>query len=163
MTSRLHLSTLRLWTLVFGLAAALIGGATGCDSKKTGADKFVGAWTYAGGITPNCGGTAYAPFDLTGYSTVITATDEAHITVALGTICTVKFDVDGFTATAQSGQSCMLDLGAPFGVQTVTITKWTLTSTGVDTVTSDFNGSASICIASGTGTLTRQADAGTTD
>jgi hypothetical protein len=156
-------SKLRLSSLIVGLSAALIAGATGCDNKKTGADKFVGAWTYAGGITPNCGGMIYTAFDLTGYSTVITSSDEAHITVALGTICTVKFDVDGFTATAQSGQSCMLDLGAPFGVQTVTITKWTLTSTGVDAITSDFNGSASICIASGTGTLTRQGDAGTTD
>jgi hypothetical protein len=146
------------------IAGLAVMAAAGCGSNaKTGSDKFVGAWTYAGAIAPNCGGTAVTPIDLTGDSTVITATDSSHITLQLGTICTVKFDVDGFTATSQSGQTCMLDLGPPFGQQTVMITKWTLTSTGVDTITSDVSGTASICTAAGTGTLTRQADAGATD
>jgi len=142
-------------------ALALSVGAAGCSNSKTGADKFAGSWVYAGMITANCGSTgpAIAPLDLTGYSVVITATDQAHLSVALGTACTVKFDVDGFTATAQSGQKCMFDLGGTFGQQSVTITKWTLTSTGTDTVTSDFMGAVLVCTPSGTGTLTRVGDA----
>ncbi|HEY7376679.1 MAG TPA: hypothetical protein VIF57_31260 [Polyangia bacterium] len=154
------LSALRL---IAGLAA-VAAGVAGCGSNaKTGSDKFVGTWTYAGMINPNCAGSAQTPLDLTGYSTTITASDASHITVQLGTVCTVMFDVDGFTATAQAKQTCVFDLGATLGMQTVMITKWTLTSTGMDTVTSDFAGTVSICTAAGTGTLTRVADAGTTD
>ena len=161
--------TSALRALRFGAGvAALVASAASCGSNaKTGSDKFVGTWTYAGMINPNCGGAAVSPIDLTGYTTTITASDPAHITVELGPasapLCTVMFDVDGFTASAKSGQTCMFDLGATFGMQTVMITKWTLTSTGMDTVTSDFSGTVSICTVAGTGTLTRQADAGATD
>ena len=144
---------------------ALVIGGAGCGSSKTGSEHFAGTWVYAGMINPNCGsgGPAVAPIDLTGYSVVITATDSSHLSVALGTACTVKFDVDGFTATAQSGQSCSFNLGGTLGQQAVTITKWTLTSTSTDTITSDFSGAILICTATGTGTLTRLGDAGTTD
>jgi len=143
---------------------ALTVGPAGCGSSKSGSEHFVGTWVYAGVITPNCGtGPAVSPLDLTGYSVVITAPDSSHLSVALGTACTVKFDVDGFMATAQSGQSCTFNLGGTLGQQSVTITKWTLTSTTSDTITSDFSGSVIICTAAGTGTLTRQGDAGTTD
>jgi hypothetical protein len=144
--------------------AALVSGAACSDNPKTGSDKFVGAWVYAGVINGNCGGQPVSPpLDLTGYSTTITATDMAHITVQLGTACTVKFDVDAFVATAQANQSCTFDLGGTLGQQMVAIKKWTLTSTGVDSITSDFSGTALICTAAGTGTLTRTGDAGATD
>jgi hypothetical protein len=113
--------------LTFALAA-LLAGAAGCSDSKSGAEHFVGTWTYAGMITPNCGTTAVNPIDLTGYSATITEIDSSHITVALGTVCTVKFDVDGFSASAEANQSCMFDVGT-FGPQTVSITKWTLKST----------------------------------
>ena len=149
---------------LIGLAALALSGG-GCNNSKTGADKFAGTWDYAGVITPNCGsgGPAIAPLDLTGANVVITATDQAHLSVALGTACTVKFDVDGFTASAEANQSCTFDLGGTLGQQSVTITKWTLTSTGADSITSDFAGAILICSASGAGTLTRLGDAGATD
>jgi len=150
----------RIAFFLFTALALGIGGAAGCSSgSKTGADKFVGTWTYAGTIDANCSGLAVNPIDLTGQTATITEIDSSHIAVALGTLCTVKFDVDGFTATAQSGQKCMFDLGGTFGQQSVTITKWTLTSTGTDTVTSDFMGAVLVCTPSGTGTLTRVGDA----
>jgi len=144
--------------------AALLCGAACSDNPKTGSDKFVGTWVYAGMINGTCGGQAVSPIDLTGYSVTITATDPGHITVQLGTSCTVKFDVDGFVATAQGKQSCMFEIGS-FGQQTVSIAKWTLTSTTTDTVASDFTGTAvsGLCMAAGTGTLTRVGDAGATD
>src|SRR5438045_6256475 len=113
---------------ICGLAAlALAAGGVACSGSKTGSEHFVGTWVYAGMIEPNCGsGSTVAPVDLTGYSTMITAIDSSHITVALGTVCTVRFDVDGFMATAQSGQSCTFDLGGTLGKQPVTITRWTL-------------------------------------
>ena len=144
----------------FTAMSLLIGAVAGCSSgTKTGADKFVGTWTYAGAIDANCNGLAVNPIDLTGDSVTITEIDQSHINVALGTLCTVKFDVDGSTATAQSGQKCMFDLGGTFGQQSVTITKWTLTSTGADAVTSDFSGTVLVCAPTGTGTLTRVGDA----
>jgi hypothetical protein len=145
----------------FTVMALLIGGAVGCSSgSKTGADKFVGTWTYSGAIDGNCNGLTVNPIDLTGQSVTITEIDSSHINVALGTMCTVKFDVDNFTATAQSGQKCMFNLGGTFGQQSVTITKWTLTSTGTDTATSDFSGTVLVCAPTGSGTLTRVGDAG---
>ena len=158
-----HGTFIARWAGLIGLAALAVCGGGGCGSSKTGAEHFAGTWTYAGMIAANCSGLTVAPLDLTGDTTVITATDASHLSVALGSLCTVKFDVDGFTATAPSGQSCTFDLGGTIGQQSVTITKWTLTSTGTDTVTSDFNGAVFVCTASGAGTLTREGDGGTTD
>jgi|KBSMisStaDraftv2_1062788.scaffolds.fasta_scaffold1266947_1 hypothetical protein len=156
-------SGLRSFGLTVGMAA-LLAGAAACSDNKTGAEHFVGTWTYAGMINPLCAGTAETPLDLTGYSVVVTEIDQAHISVQLGTMCTVKFDVDGFKANAQPNQSCMFVIGS-YGSQTVMIKTWTLTSTGTDTITSDFSGTAFICTADGTGSLARQAggDAGAVD
>jgi hypothetical protein len=90
---------------------------------------------------------------------VITASDSSHISMALGTLCTINFDVDGTTATAAANQTCAFDVPG-FGSVTASITKWTLTASG-DTIASDVTSTAVICTPSGTGTLTRQsADAG---
>jgi hypothetical protein len=139
-----------------GLGCALAIGAMACNDKS-GADKFVGSWVYAGAIDPNCQGIAAV--DLTGDAVTITAPDSSHISVELAGYCTVAFDVDGFTATASSGQKCTFDIPS-LGPQAIAITKWTLTVTGDDVITSDFTGSILICFPTGTGTLTRQADAG---
>jgi len=142
-------SGLRILGLL-GLVVGLAIGVASC-SDKTGADKFVGSWTYAGAINPNCGDAA--PIDLTGEMVTITASDSSHITMQLGTLCTVKFDVDGTMATAQAGQTCRFDIPG-YGPVDASIKTWTLMVSG-DTITSDFSGSVLICLPSGTGTLTR--------
>ena len=43
-----------------------------------------------------------APIDLTGSVATITATDSSHIVMNLEGFCMVKFDVDGFVATASA-------------------------------------------------------------
>jgi hypothetical protein len=139
-----------------GLLCTLVITAPGCN-EKGGAEKFVGTWTYAGAIDPNCQGAS--PVDLTGDTVTITAPDSSHLKVELAGICTVNFSVDGFTASASGGQSCTLEIPG-VGPAPITVTSWTLTMTGDDVITSSFTGSALICFPSGTGTLTRQSDAG---
>ena len=148
----------RMWARMHlvGLGCALAIGAVACNSKS-GAEKFVGSWIYAGAINPNCQGVAAV--DLTGDAVTITATDSSHIKVDLAGYCTIAFDVDAFTASASGGQSCTFDIPT-LGPTAIAITKWTLTMTGDDVVTSDFTGSVLICVPTGTGTLTRQGDAG---
>ena len=146
-------SALRLIGLVAGLAMGV-----GC-SEKTGAENFVGTWTYAGAINPNC--MDVAPIDLTGSVVTITATDSSHIVMNIVGFCMVKFDVDGFVATASAGQTCSLAIPG-LGPVPVAITRWTLMASG-DVISSDVTGSAFGCIPGGTGTLTRQGDAGATD
>jgi hypothetical protein len=146
-------SALRLIGLVAGLAMGV-----GC-SEKTGADNFAGTWTYAGAINPNC--MDVAPIDLTGSVVTITATDSSHIVMNIVGFCMVKFDVDGFVATASAGQTCSLAIPG-LGPVPVMITRWTLMASG-DVISSDVTGSAFGCIPGGTGTLTRQGDAGATD
>jgi hypothetical protein len=149
-------SGLRTFVAVAVVGLGLSLGAGGCDSG--GADKFVGMWTYTGVINPNCLGTPVDPIDLTGETVTIMSTDSSHVSVALGTLCTVTFNVDGSTATAGAGQTCSFDIPG-IGPATVMISRWTLTLSG-DTITSDFASAVLICTPSGTGTLTRQSDAG---
>ena len=152
-------SGLRSLAVVVVALAGLSVGVAGCDDKG-GADKFVGMWTYAGAINPNCIGTPVDPIDLTGETVTITSTDSTHVSVALGTLCTVNFNVDGSTATAAPNQMCSFNIPG-IGPASVTITKWTLTVSG-ETVNSDFASTVLICTPSGTGTLTRRPDGGTT-
>lgn len=140
-----------------GIVAGLAIGVVSCGDK-TGSDKFVGSWTYAGSIMPNCTGATVTPIDLTGETVVITATDSSHVSVMLGTLCTVTFSVDGSSATAGSGQKCTFDITG-IGPAEATITKWTLMLSG-DTITSDVTSTVLVCAPAGTGTLTRQSDAG---
>ena len=146
-------SALRLIGLVAGLAMGV-----GC-SEKTGADNFAGTWTYAGAINPNC--MDVAPIDLTGSVATITATDSSHIVMNIVGFCMVKFDVDGFVATASAGQTCSLMIPG-LGAVPVAITRWTMTASG-NVISSDVTGSAFGCVPGGTGTLTRQGDAGAVD
>ena len=91
----------------------------------------------------------------------ITKTDSSHIVMNIVGFCTVKFDADGFVATASAGQSCSLPIPG-LGAVPVMITKWTLMASG-DVITSDVTGSAFGCVPGGVGTLTRQGDAGAVD
>jgi hypothetical protein len=146
-------SSLRLIGLVAGLALG-----AGC-SEKSGAENFVGAWTYAGSINPNC--MDVAPIDLTGSVATITATDSSHIVMNLEGFCMVRFDVDGFVATASPGQNCSLTIPG-LGPVPVAISMWTMMVSG-DVITSDVTGAAFGCFPGGVGTLTRRGDAGAVD
>ena len=146
-------SALRLIGLVAGLAIGV-----GC-SEKTGAQNFVGTWTYAGAINPNC--MDVAPIDLTGSVATITATDSSHIVMNLVGFCMVNFEVDGFSATASAGQSCSLNIPG-LGPVPVAIQEWTMMVSG-DVISSDVTGAAFGCFPGGMGTLTRQGDAGAVD
>ena len=148
-------SRLRFVGLMFALALA--SGASSC-SENGGAEKFAGKWTYAGAINPNC--MNIAPIDLTGDTVTITSTDSSHILVDLAGYCMVNCSVDGFTATADANQSCSFPIPG-LGTQSIAITKWTLTMSGDNAITSVFTGAILICAPTGTGTLTRQSDAGT--
>ena len=128
-------------------------------AKRQARSNFVGTWTYAGAINPNC--MDVAPIDLTGSVVTITATDSSHIVMNIVGFCMVKFDVDGFVATASAGQTCSLAIPG-LGPVPVTITRWTLMASG-DVISSDVTGSAFGCVPGGIGTLTRQGDAGATD
>lgn len=152
------------WRLI-GLVAVLAAGAgLATCSEKGGAEKFVGTWTYTGAITvgpagPTCG--AYPPFDLTGEMVTISAPDSTHLVVDLAGYCTVDFNVDGHTATAAANQNCTFPI-PNVGPTSVAITKWTLTLSSDDVLASDFTGGVLICTATGTGTLARVGDGGTT-
>ena len=146
-------SFLRLIGLVAGLA---IGVAC---SEKSGAENFVGTWTYAGAINPNC--MDVAPIDLTGSVATITATDSSHIVMNLEGFCMVRFDVDGFTATVSPGQSCSLTIPG-LGPVPIAISMWTMMASG-DVISSNVTGAAFGCFPGGTGTLTRRGDAGAVD
>src|SRR5262245_6997930 len=140
--------------------AAVLAAVAGSCSEKGGAEKFVGTWTYAGSINPNCMNAA--AIDLTGEMVTVTAPDSSHLVVDLGGFCTVRFNVDGSTASAASGQSCTFDVPG-LGPQAISIMKWTLTVSTDDVLASDFTGAILFCAPSGTGTLTRAGDAGTID
>jgi hypothetical protein len=145
------------WRL-FGLVAALaLGGGAACN-EKTGSDKFVGTWIYAGLIEANCMGIA--PLDLTGAMAIITATDSSHIRVDLQGYCVLDFEVDGFSANAVGGQSCTLPIPGLPAPLPVGVTSWTLMISSTDVIDSAVVGSALGCIPTGAGTLTRVGDAG---
>ena len=128
--------------------AALMGG---CSSGN--ADAFVGEWTYAGTIAANCIGITIPDLPLDGATVTIVASDDEHLQVVVDTTCMVKFTVDGNRATADSGQTCMLNIPT-VGLQSITITTWTLNlADGV--ITSQFTGGLLVCAPSGTGILTK--------
>jgi hypothetical protein len=154
-----------------GFAAALwaaVALAACSSSSGGGADAFVGTWNVQSGtITPmNCslGGQSVGAVDLTGDQLVVTKKDAGHVSVALGSSCTVTFKSDGATASADpGGQMCGVTVSGGLTV-TVDITQWTMTASG-DTMTLAMSGSVPLlpgCTVSGTGSLTRQApiDAG---
>jgi hypothetical protein len=147
------------WRLIGFVAVLATGAGLATCGSKGGAERFVGTWTYAGAINPNCQG--YAPIDLTGDMVTITAPDSSHLVVDLGGFCTVNFNVDGYTASAAANQNCTFDIPG-FGPASISITKWTLTVSSGDVLASDFVGGVLICMPTGTGTLMRAGDSGTT-
>ena len=148
------------WRSIGFVVALLAAGFASC-SEKGGAEKFVGTWTYTGAITVGATCGDYAPIDLTGDRVTIAAPDSTHLVVDLAGYCTVNFNVDGHTASAAANQNCTFPIPG-VGPTSVSITKWTLTLSSDDVLASDFVGGVFICTATGTGTLTRVGDGGTT-
>jgi hypothetical protein len=151
--------------LVFALLALASATTTSCGGGGGGdqTTNFTGAWRFSSGqLAPICLGSPLAPLDLTGGPVTITKVDDGTIVLTFtNTACMVKFQVSGNQGSAPPDQLCALDLGGSLGMQTITITKWTLSLSG-DHIDNDVSGTASVCVASGTPVLVRDTpDAGT--
>jgi hypothetical protein len=143
--------------VVLALAVAPSCGGGGGDQTA----KFVGAWTFtSGSLTPVCLVPGVPPFDLTGLNVTFTKIDDSTISLMINAFCDVHFHVSGNSATAVANQTCSLDLGGALMMQTVNVTKWTLSLSG-DHIDNVIAGSVAICTASGTAVLARgTSDAG---
>jgi hypothetical protein len=134
---------------VCGAAAAVF--LFGCGSSSIAGDpaaNFAGAWTFgSGSIQPMCNISGIPAFDLTGDTMTITRVDSTHVATMLtgtGVMCDVNFTVSGGTATATTGQTCVVTamVGTTTVPVTIDISTWTLTISG-DTLTMAMTGTAS--------------------
>ena len=155
---------------VCGAAAALF--LFGCGSSSITGDpaaNFAGTWTFgSGSIQPMCTPdvSGISPVDLTGDILSIVRVDPTHVSTSLtgsGVMCDVNFTVTGTTATAVSGQTCVVT--ASNVTVTVDISAWTLTVSG-DMLSMAMNGTATAagilsCTPTANGMATRASDAGT--
>jgi hypothetical protein len=137
---------------------SLLGASCGGGGDQT--TKFVGPWTFASGsLTPSCLIAANLPnFNLTGQNVTFTKVDDSTLSLMLNAGCVIKFHASGNSATVVAGQMCTLDLGPPLGMQSISITTWTLSLVG-EHIDNTIVGTASVCTAMGTAVLVR----GTTD
>jgi hypothetical protein len=118
-------SRLRGLTLTLCLTLTLTLGAAGCSSSKD--VDFTGTWAFSSGaLTGSCLGMTINN-DLTAQTFTLAKGTTSDLLFTLGT-CQVKLDVNGNTAAASAGQSCMFTV-PPIGPVTVAITSWTMTST----------------------------------
>jgi len=160
---RMRSNGLSVVVLGFSALVASCGSSSnggGTDGGGITANDFAGTWTYASGtLTPsNCSvlGIPIPPVDLSGQSVTITATDTTHFKASAGSMCNVNFTVSGSTATAASGQTCVMAIS---GVNvTLNVSSYMLTlANGM--LTSTESGSAPIggssCTATGNGSLTK--------
>jgi hypothetical protein len=138
---------------VCGAAAALF--LFGCGSSSIAGDpaaNFVGSWTFgSGSIQPMCNLAGIPAVDLTGDTMTITRVDPTHVATMLtgtGVMCDVNFTVTGSTATATSGQTCVVTAPVTIGgvmmniPVTIDISSWTLNVSG-DTINIAMSGTAS--------------------
>jgi hypothetical protein len=135
-------------------------GGRGGTSAGDATAPFTGTWTFsAGTVTPMCGAINVPPISLAGSTATITRVDATHVTMSFATTqltCNLNLTVSGSTATAASGQTCMITV---MGVAaTVTVTSWTLMASG-STLAMSMRGTARAgavtCMPSGSGTLMR--------
>jgi hypothetical protein len=150
--------------ILLAAAASLLGCGSSSPSGGGNAAAYVGTWTYGTGstLTPmNCMvlGTTIPALDLTGDTVTIgMGSDSSQVVFNEGTACSIKFTVNGTTATAGADQSCTIPVDGVSAV--INISSWTLTLSG-ETLAASFSGSAPIggasCTASGTGSLTKNA------
>jgi hypothetical protein len=108
----------------------------------------------SGQLTPTCLTMALSPFDLTGLNVTFAKVDDSTISLTANAGCVVHFHVSGNQATVAASQTCALDVGGALGMQSIAITKWTLTLSG-DHMDADIAGTASICTAAGTAVLVK--------
>jgi hypothetical protein len=173
MEKTMTLKTTSIARLV-GAAAALL--MLGCSSNSVSTNNnptaaFTGSWTFgSGSIQPVCSGITISPFNLTGDTMTITKVDDTHVATMLtgtGVMCDVNFTVSGTTATAESGQSCLVTVNAgTLGTVPVTINiqTWTLNVSG-NSLTIAMTGTATAagllsCAPTADGMATRAADGG---
>jgi len=159
-----------------GAAAAFLLLGCGSNAVMTNSDPaaaFAGSWTFgSGSLQPNCTGSIgmmITPIDLTGDTMIITRVDATHVSTTLmggGVDCGINFTVNNGTATAESGQMCMVSVnvgGQPTAVP-VTINTWTLTVSG-NALSMSMTGSANpvifTCTPTADGMATRAGDGGT--
>ena len=145
----------------------------GCGSSSIAGDPaaaFAGNWTFgSGSIEPMCNIAGITPFDLTGDTLTVTRVDATHVATMLtgtGVMCDVDFTVTGTTATATSGQTCIVTAPVTIGgvamniAVNINISTWSLNISG-DTLTMAMTGTASAegglltCSPTANGTATR--------
>jgi hypothetical protein len=137
-----------------GAAAAILlfgCGSNAVTSNSDPAAAFAGTWTFgSGSIQPVCNVMGVPTFDLTGDTMTITRVSATEVSTSLtgtGVMCNVNFNVSGTTATAQSGQTCLVtvavNLGTPMNIPiTIDINTWTLNVSG-DALSIAMTGTAS--------------------
>ena len=102
-------------------AVALALGGCGDDAKSPAADpaQFVGTWNLTGGMLKlTCPalppGTTDA-FNMVNDEKVMVRTSASAPLEAEWRSCKVLMDINGQTATARAGQTCMFDFAVPIG------------------------------------------------
>jgi hypothetical protein len=134
------LTTSSMARLCGAVAAILVLGCSSNNAVTSNSDPaaaFVGSWTFgSGSIQPVCSGITIAPFDLTGDTMTITqvsATEVSTMLTGTGVMCDVNFTVSGSTATAATGQTCLVTVNAgTLGniPVTIKISTWTMNVSG---------------------------------
>jgi hypothetical protein len=111
--------------MIMGLALAGLG----CGEEGADATPFVGAWKYTSGTeTTNCGGQSTTDM-LTGNVSLQKGIASPLVSVDNESGCNLALDVTGSTASARSGQECMV---TESGIAvTIKITAYSFTVNGV--------------------------------
>ncbi len=158
-----------------GAAAAFLLLGCGSNAVMTNSDPaaaFAGSWTFgSGSLQPMCGGlgASIAPIDLTGDTMTIFRVDATHVSTMLtgsGVMCDINFIVNNNTATAETGQTCMVmvDVGGQSQSVPISINTWSLTVSG-NTMSMSMTGAANAviftCTPTADGMATRVGDGGT--
>jgi hypothetical protein len=162
MEKTMTLTTSSIARLCGALAALLLLGCGSNNAVTTNSDPaaaFTGSWTFgSGSIQPMCklgslaSGTALSipSFDLMGDTMMVTHVSATEVSTKLtgtGVMCNVNFTVSGSTATAVTGQTCLVTVMADLGTGamsipvTIDISTWTLAVSG-DMLTIAMTGTA---------------------
>jgi hypothetical protein len=154
-------------------AAAFLLLGCGSNAVMTNSDPaaaFAGSWTFgSGSLQPMCTGlgASITPIDLTGDTMTIVHVDATHVSTTLmgsGVDCDINFTVNNSTATAETGQMCMVSVNVGGQATAVPINTWTLTVSG-NALSMSMTGSANpvifTCTPTADGMATRAGDGGT--
>ncbi|HVR63041.1 MAG TPA: hypothetical protein VMU50_14160 [Polyangia bacterium] len=151
-----------LMVLPLGVAIGCGGGSS--LAGNSGASQFVGDWRWdSGELDVDCAGMRVLMQDLTGMTfAIVMGTASNEIVATLTPTCPITLAVSGGSATAEPDKT-MCTLMANGQSQVVTVSTGTLTPTGSGGFSVDFKGTAvsGLCVVTGSGTVSRPADAGT--